>query len=111
MVLTRLFAYVLLFIIKCRFPGNKSIADIIRGRYDDNILTKIRRLEKLDFKLRKFDLDVEFLHICLENNLTPNFLKFKVTNSALRSSKAYKECQLKLLRQEVSNKKSSRRIK
>ena len=77
MVLTRVFAYVLLFVIKCRFPGNKSVADIIRGRYDENTLTKIRRLEKLDFKLRKCDLDVEFLQICLENNLVQNFEKFK----------------------------------
>ena len=88
MVLTRIFAYVLLFVIKCRFPANKSVADIIRSRYDENTLTKIRRLEKLDFKLRKCDLDTEYLEICLENNLVPNFLKFKVTNSALKNSKA-----------------------
>ena len=89
MVLTKVFACVLLFVIKCRFPANKSVADIIRGRYDESTLTKIRRLEKLDFKLRKCDLDLEFLRICLENNFVPNFLKFKVVNSALRDSKAY----------------------
>ena len=109
MVLTRVFAYVLLFVIKCRFPGNKSVADIIRGRYDEGTLAKIRRIEKLDFKLRKCELDVEFLQICLDNNLVPNFLKFKVTNSSLKNSKAYRDCQVKLLRQELSNKKSLRR--
>ena len=109
MVLTRLFAYVLLFVVKCRFPASKSVADIIRRRYGDNTLAKIRRLEKLDYKLRKCDLDVEFLQICLENNLVPNFLKFKVTNNALKNSKAYKDCQLKLLKQELSNKRSLRR--
>ena len=94
MAWTCVFAYVLLFIMKCRFPANKSVADIIRGRYDEGTLTKIRRIEKLDFKLRKCELDVEFLQICLDNNLVPNFLKFKVTNSSLKSSKAYRECQV-----------------
>ena len=111
MVLARLFAYVLLFIVKCRFPANKSVADIIRGRYGKDTLAKIRSLEKLDFKLRKCDLDIEFLQICLENSLVPNFLKFKVTNTALKSSKAYRDCQSKLLKQELSNKRSLRRTK
>ena len=83
MVLKQVFAYVLLFVIKCRFPTNKSVADIIRRRYDENTLRKIRRLEKLDYKLRKCILDAEFLQICLDNDLVPNFLKFKVTNTAL----------------------------
>ena len=83
MVLTCLLAYVLLFAIKCRFPANKSVAEIIRRRYDGNVLTKIRRLEKLEFKLRKCDLDVEYFQICLDNNLIPKFVRFKMTNSAL----------------------------
>ena len=36
----------------------------------------------------------------------PKFLNFKVANSTLRNSKSYKDFQLKLLRQELSNKKS-----
>ena len=91
MVLTRVFAYVLLFVIKCRFPANKSVADIVCRRYGEGTLTKIRRIEKLDLKLRKCELDVEFLQICLDNNLVPNFVKFKVTNSSLKNSKAYRE--------------------
>ena len=109
MVLACVFAYVLLFVIKCRFPANKSIAEIIRRRYDGDVLKKIRRLEKLDFQLRKCDLDVEFLQTCLDNNLIPKFVRFKVTNSALKSSKAYRDCQLRLLKQELTNKKSARR--
>ena len=92
MVLTCLFAYVLLFAIKCRFPANKSVAEIIRRRYNDDVLSKVRRLEKLDFKLRKNNLDVEFLQICMDNSLIPNFVRFKVTNSALKTSKAYRDC-------------------
>ena len=111
MVLAKVFACVLLFVIKCRFPASKSIADIDRGRYGEGTVTKLRRLEKLDFTLRKCDLDLEFLQICLDNKLVPNFLKFKVSNSVLKTSKAYRDCQQKLLRQEISNKKSLRRSK
>ena len=106
MALARLFAYVLLFVIKCRFPGDKSVAEIIRKRYNEDVLSKIRRLEKLDFKVRKCELDVEFLETCMENNLIPNFLKFKVTNTNLKTSKAYRDCQSRLLKQELANKKS-----
>ena len=111
MVLSRVFAYILLFVTKCRFPSSKSVADIIRDRYDNDTLQKIRKLEKLDFKTRKCKLDVEYLQICIDNNLRPKFLNFKVANPSLRGSKAYRECQLKLLRQELSNKKSQQRIK
>ena len=69
-------------------------------------MSKVRKLEKLDFKLRKCKLDIEFLETCLKNGLTPKFLNFKIANSTLRNSKSYKDCQLKLLRQEPSNKKS-----
>ena len=109
MVLTRVFAYILLFVIKCRFPASSSVADIIRKRYDENVLSKVRRLEKLDFKIRKRELDVEFIQLCIENNLVPKFVQFKVPNSALRSSKAYRDCQTKLLKEELSNKRSSLR--
>ena len=111
MVLTRVFAYILLFVIKCRFPANSSVADIIRKRYDENVLSKVRRLEKLDFKVRKRELDVEFIQLCIDNNLVPKFVQFKVPNSALRSSKTYRDCQNKLLKEELSNKRSSLRTK
>ena len=111
MALVRLFAYVVLFVIRCRFPSSKSVADIIRRRYNDAALSKVRKLEKLDFKLRKCKLDIEFLEICLANNLTPKFLNFKVTNSSLRDSKAYRDCQLKLLKQEIQNKNSQHKVK
>ena len=56
-------------------------------------------------------MDLEFLEICAENNLVPKFLNFKVTNTSLRDSKAYRECQNKLLNQEIQNKKSHQRSK
>ncbi len=88
MVLTCVLAYVLLFVIKCRFPANKSVAEIIRRRYDENVLKDIRRLEKLDFKLRKCDLDVDFLQVFMDKKKIPKILRFKLPKSALNNSKS-----------------------
>ena len=79
-MLAQVFSYVLLFIIKCRFPSHKSFAEIIRHHYNGKVLSKVRKLEKLDFKLRKCKLDIEFLETCLKTGLIPKFLNFKVAN-------------------------------
>ena len=69
-------------------------------------MSKVTKLEKIDFKLSKCKLDIEFLETCQENGLMPKFVNFKVANSTLRNSKSYKDCQSELLlRQELSNKK------
>ena len=41
--------------------------------------------------------------------MTPNFVKFKVTNAVLQKVKTYRDCQPRLLKQELSNKRSSQR--
>ena len=61
-----------------RFPSDKSIANVIHSRYNDEIVTQIRRLGKLDFEIRKNESDLEFLQSCQQNNRIPNFLNFKV---------------------------------
>ena len=45
------------------------------------------------------------METCLKNDLLPKSLNFKVANSTLRNSTTCKDCQLKLLRQELCNKK------
>ena len=97
---------VLLFIIRLRFPTNRSIAAIITDRYGKATLHLVRKFEKLDFKCRKLSLDLEFLDNCIKHDLIPTFVRFKVANHRLKTSKAYKECQVKLLRHEISDKKS-----
>ena len=69
-------------------------------------MPKVRKLETLNFKLRKCKLDIEFLETCLKDGLMQKFLNFKVAYSTLRNSKSYKDCQLKLLRQQLPDKKS-----
>ena len=38
--------------------------------------------------------------------MTPKFLRFKVLSRSLKSSDAYKKCQIRSLKEEISNKKS-----
>ena len=70
---------------------------------------KSREFEKLDFKYRKVLLDIDFLNTCLKNNIIPKFVQFRVSNKDLRNSTAYRQCQIKLLKQEISNKKRNLR--
>ena len=98
---------VFLFIIRLRFPASRSIADVISARYGRGTLRLIRRYESTDLKYKKCELDIEFLNNCVKNELFPTFVRFKVANAQLRGSKVHKDCQLKLLRQEVYNKKNN----
>ena len=56
-MIVKVLGLVFLFIIRVRFPKGKSIADMIRSRYGEAFVRKIRKFEKSDFKLRKGHLD------------------------------------------------------
>ena len=90
--------------MRLRFPSEKSVAEVTRKRYNDNIVKQIRKFEKLDYKIRKNEADLELLKSCLHNQLTPTFLNFKVASSNLRYSKTYRKCQRQLLKQEIKDK-------
>ena len=45
--------------LRLRFPSDNSIASVIRSRYNDEIVKQIRRFEKLDFKIRKNEVDLD----------------------------------------------------
>ena len=53
-------AIVFLFLLRLRFPQSKSLSYIIRRRYDDKIIKRLRKFEKIDYRLRKAELDSEF---------------------------------------------------
>lgn len=53
-------AFILLFIIKLRFPRSQSFATIIRRRYGNDLLKKTRLFEKTLFRKRKIQLDISF---------------------------------------------------
>ena len=47
-MIIRVLSLVFLFIVRLRFPLDKSIASVIRSRYNDEIVKQIRRFEKLE---------------------------------------------------------------
>ena len=81
----RVAALVFLFLIRLRFPHSKSVAEVIRKRYGQNTVKKLRKLEKLDYRLRKAQIDLEFLVNCSNNSVVPKFLNFRVANKPLES--------------------------
>ena len=72
-MIVRVLSLVFLFIVHLKFPSQKSVAEVIRKRYNDDIVKQICKFEKLDYKIRKNEADLEFLTSCQHNQLTANF--------------------------------------
>ena len=94
------------FLARIRFPKNESIWSIVRERYSREVLKAIRKFEKVDYKLRKVKLDISFLIKCQNENIIPNFLKFRLANKNLQNSFTYRKYQKNLLQTEIGNKNS-----
>ena len=105
-MLLRICTLVFLFLARLRFPSSKSFLKIIKDPNGENVLKLVCKFERTDLRCRKAELDLSFLKYCFENSLTPKFLRFKVSNRSLKSSDAYRQCQIRLLKEEISNKKS-----
>ena len=103
-MIVRVLSLVFLFIVRLRFPSEKLVAEVIRKRYNHNIVKQIRKFEKLDYKIRKNEADLEFLKSYQHNQLTPKFSNFKVASSNLRYSKTYRQYQSQLLKQQIKDK-------
>ena len=82
----RVVAFVFLFLIRLRFRKSKLISGILPKRYGQSTLKKIRKFEKVDYRLRKAQLDFEFLLRCRYSNVIPNFLNFRVFSQSLKAS-------------------------
>ena len=107
MMLMRVATLVFLFLIRLHFPTSKSIPSIIKERFGREILKRVRKFAKVDFKFEKATLDLDFLYYCGNNNLIPTFLKFKLPNKMLANSDVYKLCQQKLNQQKLKKRKES----
>ena len=103
-MLIRVATLVFLFLIRLHFPTSKSIPSIIKEKCGREILKRVRKFAKVDFKFEKATLDLDFLYYCGNNNLIPTFLKFKLPNKMLANSDVYKLCQQKLLSAEIEEK-------
>ena len=100
MALLRTLTLVFLFIIRSRFPKSKPLSEITCYRYGNYMLKFIRKFEKLDFRLRKINVNIEFLNSCLENDLRPTFLRYKMSSKRLQNSESYKRSQRMFLQEE-----------
>ena len=100
-MIVKVLSLVFLFIIRIRFPKGKSMADIIRSRYGEALVRKIRKFKKNDYKLRKGHMNLRFLLECKKKNLIPSFLQFKLANRHLHNSVVCKKFQINLLEEEI----------
>ena len=109
-MIQRVISIVFLFLVRLRFPSNLSMIQVIRNRYGNNTVKLVRQFEKLDYKYCKLLLDLSFLGNCIKNNVILKFVQFRLANRDLRESSAYRQCQQKLLKQEIINKKRRVRL-
>ena len=101
---------VLSFILKIRFPQTKSIANIIRHRYDEQTLHKLRQYEKHSKRLIKNRADQRFLHACKAYDVVPKFLRFKLYKDNLYPTDLYRNYQRTLLDNEITDKQKQEKI-
>ena len=83
-MLMRVAAIIFLFLIRLRFPKPKSILDVLHRRYGQSTFKRIRKSDKLDYRLLKAELDLQFLLRCIDSNAIPNFLNFALVVSLLK---------------------------
>ena len=72
------YLFSLLFLFRIRTSRQNNFHDLVRQRYSSDVLTSCRSLEKTAKRLRKAELDLDFLLYCKMNHITPNFVKFKL---------------------------------
>ena len=102
--------FVIVFLLKIRFPRGTPISTTITRRYGRNALIQYRNLERTSEQARKTEHHVKFLKVCKDYNLTPNFLGFKLYKKSLHSTDHYRTYQRILLDKEIKtqNRKLSR---
>ena len=59
--------------------------------------------------MRKCKLDLEFLNLCVESNIIPKFIQFRVANKELLNSVAYRKCLNKPFQKEIIKEKRRHR--
>lgn len=97
----------ILFILNIRFRRNESVKNYILRRYNSNVLKAYRNIESCSKKLKKAQLDLDFICYCELNSVVPNFVKFKLYRKSLYSSEFYRSSIRDLLRLESKFKEKS----
>ena len=88
----------ILFILKLKWPNQRSLISRLKKQYGPDVLKKFRKLEKFKKKYEKIKLDLVYLKECLQFNIIPKFLYFKLPSK----SKIYQNIQLNLLQEDIN---------
>lgn len=96
------FIFVLLFLFRVRLRRYTGFHALVRDRYGQDLLATCRTLEKTTKRLKKAELDLDFLLYCSLNDIVPNFVKFKLYKSSLYQTPLYAETTKKLLDMEIA---------
>ena len=102
------FILALLFILRLKKTPN-NVAEFIQSKYGAEVKQKYWKFQNSFKKLRKVELDIEYLQICKAQNIIPKFLRFKLYRKSLKSSSFYQAWQHKLLNHEL-NSKTKRKV-
>ena len=95
------------FIIKFLFLlqfGKTTLVDVVTRNHGAQCRKLVFRCIDLHKKLKKAELDVDFLKTCKTYDVFPKFLRFKLYKKSLHSSQCYKTFQYELLDNELSSK-------
>ena len=65
------------------------------------MLKFIKKLEKLDYRVHKINVDIKFLKSSLENDLCPAFLRYKMSSKRLQNSESYIRSHRLFLQEEI----------
>ena len=64
-MILRICSLVFLFLARLRFPSSKSIPEMTKDRYGENILKLVvRKFERTDLRCQKAELHLSFLKYC-----------------------------------------------
>ena len=94
----------ILFILNLRRSRCPNLPVYLRNKYGQATLRTYRHLETALKRSQKAQLDLDFLLYCRLNNITPNFVKFKVYRASLYHSEFYHEATRQLLDIEIKSK-------
>ena len=86
-----------------------NIYRYVEENYDAYTLNSIKQYLKINKRIEKCKNDIFFATTCLQNNIMPNFTRFKTTNNRLRHQPIYLTCRKLILTTELSNHKTDLR--
>ena len=79
----------------------RNIAGYLSRNYGRDVLHLYDELKKSHERGQSFLLDLKFLKSCRSNNVIPKFLWFRTANPYLLNTRAYRQCQQRLLVEEI----------